>query len=106
MKRDILSQCTGFEWDVHNTEKLRTRHGVTPVECEQAFFNPPLVVGDDVLHSGSENRYYSLGQTDAGRPLFLVFTIRKDRIRVISARTMSRRERRIYQEHEKEDASV
>jgi uncharacterized protein len=106
MKRDMVSQCTGLEWNVHNAEKLRARHGVTPTECEQAFFNLPLVVEDDVLHSESENRYYSLGQTDAGRPLFLVFTIRKEKIRVISARTMSKRERRLYQEHEKKDTSV
>ena len=49
-------------------------------------------------------RYYALGQTDARRLLFIVFTIRDDLIRVISARPMSRRERRVY-EHAKEAAA-
>lgn len=106
MKIDILSQCTGFEWDDHNTGKIRARHDVAPSECEQAFFNIPLVAGDDVKHSEDENRFYTLGKTDAGRLLFVVFTVRKDKIRVISARDMSKKERRIYQTHEKENTQV
>jgi uncharacterized protein len=106
MKTDILSQSVGFDWDVHNIEKIKSRHDVAPSECEQVFFNLPLVIGDDVSHSDDENRFYTLGQTDAERLLFLVFTVRKDKIRVISARNMSRRERRLYQEHEKENTSV
>ena len=103
MKTDILSQSTGFEWDNHNTEKIRARHGIAPSECEQVFFNLPLVVKDDVKHSEDENRFYTLGQTDAGRLLFVVFTVRKDKIRIISARNMIRKERRVYQTHEKEN---
>lgn len=106
MTTDSLSQCTGFEWDVHNTDKIRARHGVAPTECEQAFFNLPLVIGDDLKHSENENRFYTLGQTDAGRLLFLVFTVQKNKIRVISVRDMSRKERRIYQAHEKENTSI
>ena len=106
MSADILSRCVGFEWDVHNADKIRARHDVATAECEQLFFNRPLVVGDDVKHSEDENRFYSLGQTDAGRLLFLVFTVREDRIRVISVRDMSRKERRIYEAHEKEVASI
>lgn len=103
MKNDILAQCTGFEWDDHNTEKIRVRHAVAPSECEQAFFNLPLVIGDDARHSETENRFYTLGKTDVNRLLFLVFTVREDKIRVISARNMSRKERRIYQAHEEEN---
>ncbi|MFH1994388.1 MAG: BrnT family toxin, partial [Nitrospinota bacterium] len=75
-------------------------HGVSLSECEQAFFNIPLVVADDVKHSESENRFYALGQTDAERFLFLVFTVRKNKIRLISARDMNKKERRVYQSHE------
>jgi hypothetical protein len=103
MPNDILSQSIGFQWDIHNTDKLKVKHGVTPSECEQAFFNLPLIMGDDLRHSENENRFYALGQTDTGRLLFLVFTIREKRIRVISARDMSRKERRAYQTHEKEN---
>ena len=46
MISDLLSQCTGFEWDKYNSEKIKTKHDVTPVECEQVFFNLPLIIVD------------------------------------------------------------
>ena len=97
---DLLAKCTGFEWDEHNAEKNRQKHRVSPAECEQIFFNRLLAVADDVRHSERENRFYALGHTDAGRTLFVVFTVRKDHIRVISARDMNRKERKVYQAHE------
>ena len=81
------------------------KHGVSRAECEQVFFNEPLVVGRDVKHSQEEKRYYVLGITDQGRRIFLVFTMRGNRIRVITARDMSRKERRIYQDVEEEGNS-
>lgn len=106
MISDILAKCTGFDWDKHNSEKVRTRHDVTPVECEQVFFNLPVIAGDDEKHSETENRFYVLGQTDSDRLLFLVFTVRKDKLRVISARDMNKKERRMYQAHEEKNSSV
>ena len=97
---DILSKCTGFEWDEHNAEKNWQKHQVTPSECEEFFFNRPLVVADDEKHSEKENRFYALGHTDAGRMLFVVFTVRRNLIRMISARDMNRKERKVYQSHE------
>ncbi|HEY44524.1 MAG TPA: BrnT family toxin [Anaerolineae bacterium] len=91
-----LLLCRGFDWDEWNVEKIWTKHQVSRAECEQVLFNQPLVVGEDTEHSQEEMRYYVLGQTDKGRELFLVFTIRENLIRVITARDMSRRERRIY----------
>lgn len=96
--QDRLRQCEGFEWDKGNKEKNLESHRVASSECEEIFFNQPLIVADDEGHSISETRYYALGQTVAGRKLFVVFTIRKNQIRVISARDMSRKERKIYQE--------
>lgn len=106
MISDILAKCTGFDWDKHNSEKVRTRHDVTPIECEQVFFNLPVIAGDDEKHSETENRFYVLGQTDSDRLLFLVFTVRKDKLRVISARDMNKKERRMYQAHEEKNSSV
>jgi hypothetical protein len=103
---DSLLQCTGFEWDIHNSDKITGKHGVTPVECEQAFFNVPVVVGDDIKHSETEARSYVLGQTNSGRLLFLVFTIRKDKIRVVSARDMNKKERKVYESYEEKNSSV
>jgi hypothetical protein len=98
--RHILEECTGFQWDEGNADKNLVSHGVTRTESEQVFFNVPLLLAPDRQHSQTEDRYYGLGVTNMGRPLFVVFTVRRDLVRVISARDMSRRERRAY-EHAK-----
>ena len=97
---EILFGCTGFQWDQGNDQKNYFKHGVTQAECEEVFFNSPLLVADDETHSHSEARSYALGQTDASRLLFVVFTIRGTALRVISARDMSSREKRSYRSHE------
>jgi len=97
-----LLGCTGFQWDAGNAEKNRVRHRVTQAEVEQAFFNRPLIVAIDQRHSVDEVRSYALGWTDAGRLLFVAFTYRATLIRVISARDMSRRERRVYHDEQAE----
>ena len=94
----ILARCTGFQWDRHNAGKNWERHRVAVPECEDVFFNAPLVIREDAKHSQREPRFYCLGQTDAGRLLFVVFTIRGTLIRVISARDMSRKEREVYRQ--------
>ncbi|HSU17530.1 BrnT family toxin [Longimicrobium sp.] len=81
-----LSLATGFQWDAGNAEKNWLRHQVSKAECEQVFFNQPLIVADDVKHSGEEDRFFALGRSDADRRLFVVFTLRETLIRVISVR--------------------
>ena len=93
-----FSRAVAFDWDEWNAPKILEKHAVSQAECEQVFFNEPLVVGEDVKHSDAEARYYALGATDKGRELFLVFTLRGDHIRVITARDMSRKERRIHRD--------
>lgn len=97
---DILSGCAGFDWEESNSEKNWQKHRVTPSECEEMFFNRPLVVADDIKHSEKEDRLYALGQTDSGRMLFVVFTVRQDLIRVISAREMNRKEKKAHESYE------
>jgi len=92
-----LLDCAGFEWDKGNIEKNWLIHKVSPVECEQIFFNQPLFVAEDPRHSHREKRYYALGLTDNKRLLFVAFTIRKNLIRTISARDMSKKERKIHE---------
>ncbi len=94
---DRLAKCVGFDWDEGNLLKNWEKHRVSAVECEQVFFNRPVIVAEDAEHSRQEERMFALGQTDAGRLLFVVFTIRRDLIRVISARDMSKRERKEYE---------
>jgi uncharacterized DUF497 family protein len=91
-----LEECTGFDWDDGNEGKSWQRHQVSDGEAEEVFFNDPLVAGVDEEHSRRERRCSALGQTDAGRLLFVAFTIRRNLIRVISARDMTRREVRKY----------
>jgi uncharacterized DUF497 family protein len=87
-----------------NSEKNWVKHRVSRSEIEQAFFNRPFIFADDVRHSQDEPRFYALGQTDRTRKLFMIFTIREKRIRVISARDMNRSERKVYDE--KEDSEI
>lgn len=91
----MLHQCSGFDWDEGNFDKNWHKHKVTPAECEQIFFNHPLVIQDDIAHSQTEKRFYALGRTDTRRFLFIAFTVRDNLIRVISARDMSQKERRL-----------
>jgi uncharacterized DUF497 family protein len=91
-----LRQCLGFEWDEGNSEKNWLLHRVTRGEAEQLFFNQPLLIAGDPVHSEDEERYYALGTTNRKRLLFVVFTVRGDLIRVISARNMTKKEREIY----------
>lgn len=91
-----LSACSGFQWDAGNSGKNWEIHQVSQTECEQIFFNRPILVAPDPEHSHQESRYAALGRTSAGRRLTIVFTVRDGLVRVISARDMSRPERRVY----------
>lgn len=94
--KKLLRECTGFQWDSGNKDKNWLKHKVSNSECEQVFFNIPFLVKYDIGHSETEPRFYALGQTDLGRKLFIVFTIRDKKIRIISARDMSKKERETY----------
>ena len=89
-------EFAGFEWDAGNREK-NLKHGVHTSECEQVFFNYPLLILDDAKHSVAEDRFAAFGQTDGGRKLVVVYTQRANLLRVISARDMNRKEREFYE---------
>ena len=93
---DAFATLTGFQWDEGNSEKNWHSHAVTRAEAEQVFLNRPVVVGEDVRHAQKEQRFALLGRTNADRQLFVAFTVCGSEVRVISARSMSRRERRKY----------
>lgn len=95
-----MQNYIGFEWDIGNSDKNWVKHKVLPMECEQVFFNKPLLLYGDDKHSVEEDRMYVLGKTDADRKLFIVFTVRNGFIRIISARDMSKKERCIYEKKE------
>jgi len=94
---EALNATEGFDWDDGNRDKNWIGHHVKASECEMVFFNQPLLVIDDVKHSESESRYYAYGKTDVDRKLQIVFCIRKNKIRVISARDMNKKEITFYE---------
>ena len=93
---ELVESIEGFEWDAGNSEKNWKRHQVTQAECEQIFANLPLLLSVTTKVGGAESRYFALGCTETLRELAVVFSVRSKRVRVISARPMSRRERKEY----------
>ena len=93
-----FEKFTGFQWDKGNINKNLVEHNVEDWECEQVFFNEPLIVLDDPKHSLVEQRWAAFGRTEAGRLLVVIFTKRGKLLRVISARDMNRKEIRFYEE--------
>ncbi len=99
MKFDCLDvdAIVGFEWDDGNIHKNEKKHGFKWTTIEEVFFNEPLLIVEDFKHSMHECRCVALGQNNFGNLLTVVFTIRENHIRVISARAMSKKERSIYE---------
>ena len=95
-----LLGCAGFQWDKGNRNKNLIKHNVEDLECEQVFFNEPLIIIEDTKHSIVEKMFATFGQTDAGRLLVVIFTKRVELLRVISARDMNRGERKFYEERQ------
>ena len=100
MLSELFPGITGFNWDEGNSAKTWQRHAVTQSEAEQVFLNRPLVVGEAPKHGAKEARQFVLGRTDQGRELTVVFTFRGSLLRVISARPMSRKERRVHAQNQ------
>lgn len=94
----ILPEPLSFEWDQGNIDKNLVKHGVINKEAEEMFSNKPLLVSEDVKHSSKERRFQALGKTDEKRLLFISFTIRNEKVRIISARDMNKKEVKVYEE--------
>lgn len=90
---------TGFEWDKGNFDKSYKKHGITSSEAEEIFLDDNAIVVSDVKHSDKEIRHVIIGQTEGKKMLFVVFTIRKEKIRIISARRANRKEKLIYEQN-------
>ncbi len=97
----IIPKINGFDWNQGNKDKNFNKHDVTIGECDEIFFNHPLLVSPDIKHSKMEVRSHALGHTQEGRMLFLSFTIRHHQIRVISARDMNKKEKAFYEKAQK-----
>ena len=93
---EIFKDPLQFEWDQGNKDKNFLKHRVTHQEAEEAFFDPhkKLLKGNAYE---AENRYLVIGKTKKERLLFVVFTVRGNKIRVISARNLNKKERPLYE---------
>lgn len=92
----VLKGVQEFEWDVGNKGKNKG-HGVEDSESEEAFFDGKKVILKDVIHSANEPRFILLGQTRKNRLLFIVFTKRGKKLRIISARDVNKKEKYLYE---------
>ncbi|MBU2632333.1 BrnT family toxin [Patescibacteria group bacterium] len=93
----ILPKVIAFEWDKGNIDKNLKKHEVSSQETEEVFFNKPFIVVEDKKHSLREQRFQALGKTSKQRKVFLSFTIRENRIRIISIRDMNKNEEVKYE---------
>jgi uncharacterized DUF497 family protein len=88
-----------FTWDPAKAAANVRKHGVSFADASTVFRNPLAKVLPDPTHSEEEQRSLILGHSAGGRLLMVAFTETDDRIRIISAREASPRERREYEEH-------
>ncbi|MBA3724710.1 MAG: BrnT family toxin [Candidatus Levybacteria bacterium] len=86
-----------FEWDKGNIEKNK-KHKVEDREAEEVLFDEGKVVLKDRIHSGVEERFILLGLTKKKRLLYIAFTKRNKKIRIISARDINKKEKHLYEE--------
>jgi len=86
-----------FEWDEDKARSNAKKHGVTYEEASSVFANPLAAIFTDEAHSVEELREIIVGSSAEGRLLVVSFTERVEAIRIISARSASRSERRDYE---------
>ena len=94
----LFKKLAGFAWDEANREKNQIKHNVSYKECEEAFSDGKKKLFNDPAHSAKEKRYLLFGKTVQLRYLIIAFTIRNLHVRVVSARDMNRKERKVYEE--------
>ena len=87
-----------FEWDEAKAESNLQKHGVEFSEAMTVFADPLSLAGYDPMHSVEEDRYLTMGTSAAGRLLVVSHTDRGDVLRVISARSATKRERKDYED--------
>ena len=90
-----------FDWDQWNIQKNETKHGISSLEAESTFYDKNLVIFKDIKHSTNEDRLIAYGKSAYNNIIMIAFTIRNEKIRIISARKASRKEKDIYEEKKK-----
>lgn len=92
-----LPEPVQFVWNRGNSGKNEKKHGVSDQEAEEPFFDKQNVIYHDTFHSVTEKRYILLGKTKSNTILYIAFTYRRTKIRVISARKINKKEVKFYE---------
>ena len=87
-----------FEWDPEKAEDNLAKHGVSFAEATEIFGDDLSSTAADPEHSHGERRYLIFGRSRSDKYLVVSFTERGDTLRLISARAMTRRERKAYEQ--------
>ncbi len=87
-----------FEWDKNKADRNFSKHRVSFDEAKTVFDDPLYVDFYDSRHSDKENRYLIVGESSQGRLLIVSYTERRNSIRIISTREVTRSEREAYEE--------
>ncbi len=87
-----------FEWDPKKSASNLRKHGVSFEEAASVFHDLLATVYEDPDHSVREKRYLTIGTSAKGRLLHIAFADRAERIRIINARKVTRKERELYEE--------
>ncbi len=91
-----------FNWDQWNIQKNEIKHGISALEAESLFYDGNLIIFEDIKHSGKkEKRWICYGRSAYHNILMIAFTIRNRKIRIISARKASKKERQVYEQEQK-----
>lgn len=93
----VIPEGLEFEWNKGNLNKNRRKHGIATEEAESVFLDNDVVVFPDEVHSLIEKRFVAIGKSNIERYLFVSFTLRKNKVRIISVRQMHRKEVEKYE---------
>lgn len=97
MDKNLIPGPIEFEWDKGNKEKNIKKHGILNEEAESVFFDEKSLLAEDLKHSKFEDRFQIVGKSVMNQFLTIFFTIRKNKVRIISARKMNKEEKNLYE---------
>ena len=86
-----------FDWDQWNIQKNEEKHGISMLEAQSAFYDKKILIFDDIEHSLRKSRYICYARSAYNKTLMIAFTIRNKKVRIISARKASKKERNVYE---------
>jgi len=91
-----FEKVDGFDWDEGNIDKNLKKQGIDCREAEEIFLDVNSIHLEDNKHSIREVRCARIGKSFSGQILIAIFTIRKNKIRIVSVRCVNKKEKKLY----------